>query len=185
MPVAPRHPLISLDWLKSHGHSSSMADSFNFGWFKLRKEIKAARSAMTNLTEIVGSMEEDHSANVLKIRDVERELELYFKGTTESTDPKVRELELEFQRLTEWIDKVNEDLDNQRAKRENRTNDLSLLEGIRNGVYRVPGDYTTAREAGELVNTEAKRARHIGFKPIRKKERRTQDIPIGGSDDDD
>ena len=183
--MVPRHPLLSLDWLKSHGHSSSMADSFNFGWWKMRKEINAATTAVENLTISVQTIEEEHTSHVLKLRDTDRELNKYFKGNNESSDPKARELELERQRLVEWIDKVNDDLNNQRAKREIRANDLSLLESIKKGVYRIPEDYTTAREPGELVNTEAKMARHRDLKPIKKKERGTQDIKIGDVSEDD
>jgi hypothetical protein len=148
------------------------------------KEVRAARNASQRLSESVNLHEEDHTAKTFELRDVDRELQRYFKSEDETTDPRARELDLERQRLSEWIEALNDLLDDQRGKRETRTKDLSLLEGIRNGVYREPKDYTDSREAGSLVNTESKRARHKELPPIKKKDRSSLDIPIGEDDDE-
>ena len=180
--MAKTHPLISLDWLTSRGHTPAMANAFNFGWFKLRREIRAARNASERLATSVTIMEDEHTQKYLELREVERELEPYFEKSEQTSDPKAIELTGERNRLESWMGKQEHELNNQRHKRECRMNDLALLEGIKNGVYRIPDDYTKGYEPGTLVNSDAKLARHRAPTPVKKRGRITQDSPIEGDD---
>jgi hypothetical protein len=101
-----------------------------------------------------------------ELRDRDTELQRLYKGVEKSSDPKIRELTLEIERIGETAEAKNDQLDDTRNNRDTRWNDLQLMVGVQDGVYRVPKDYTSTREAGTLVTTDAKRARHKAPKAI-------------------
>ena len=161
---------IDADWLKRHQHSVSMTTVFTwrtgFFGFRLKKEIKAAENAHERLSVSVSRLENEHQEQTYELRDLDDQLQRLYKNVESSTDPKIRELTLEIERLKESAEAKNDLLDDTRNNRDTRWNDLQLMNGVRDGVYRIPKDYTSSREAGTLVDTDAKRARHKAPKPI-------------------
>ena len=143
----------------------------------MKKEIKAADNAHERLSESVSRLENEHLELTYTLRDLDDQLQRLYNSEGEaSSDPKIRELTLEIQRSQESVEAKNDLLDDTRNNRDTRWNDLQLMIGYRDGVYRVPKDYTSSREAGTLVDTEAKRARHKAPKAIKNPGRST----IGG-----
>ena len=162
---------IPADWLRSHQHSVSMATLFTwktgmFG-FRLKKEIKAAENAHERLSESVSRLENELTELTYQLRDKDDQLQRLYKNTDgASSDPEIREVTLEIERIKESAEAKNDLLDDSREKRDIRWNDLQLMIAYKDGVYRVPKDYTEPREAGILATTDSKRARHKAPKAL-------------------
>tara|TARA_B100001250_G_C19726830_1_gene756482 strand:- start:523 stop:1080 length:558 start_codon:yes stop_codon:yes gene_type:complete len=155
---------IPVQWLKENRHSPNLATLFTwrrgFFGFKLKGEIKAAKTAHSVLEQECVRMDEEVAEVRLELQDIEEELAKIFDGNEDSKDARASDLTLERERQTEAHRNMQTNLDNRKEDRDIRWNDLKLLEGYSNGVYRIPEDYTSEREAGILATAASKRARY-------------------------